>query len=774
MTHLLLLSLVLGLAHAGGAATKVIIVTNNTGDEAAYPPFLRSLLGNDTIVEVEKDKYVDPLSAAAKANLLAADLIIVSRRTSSGKFVADVKFWNELPAPLLLHSSFLIGDDRWRWMPGGTQNVDVTQVAVVAAEDLVFDGLTIQNGLIDISAAPLPGLDVSNQGSAGNGTKIATPAGKDNVMIARWAAGTEYYRGSGQIAGGPRVFFGMRTDEFLPLVNSNGKKMLGNAILTLLGLLRGAPVALDPIPADAQTDVPRDIGLAWTPSEAGTGHDVYFGTVLDDVNNASRINPRGVLVSLGQTGNTYQPVAGLDFGRTYYWRIDEVGPPPQSTVYKGEVWSFVCEPLAYAVEKLTATASSSEPGRGPENTVNGSGLDARDLHSTADGTMWLSDLAGAQPTWIEYRFDRVYPLHEMWVWNHNGAYEKTIGLGVKTVTITYSEDGVNYQTWGTTHELARSAGAAGYAHNTTVPLGGLMARYVRLTIHSNWGGIFPQYGLSEVRFLYTPTRARQPEPAAGATGVAVGARLAWRAGRQAARHEVHFGVNPQTVAGSTTPVATVPEAVYGPLSLDLGTTYYWRIDEVNELATPARWQGDLWTFSTAQYVTVDDFESYTDQEGNRIYEAWTDGWNDPANGSVVGYAEAPFAEQVVIHSGTQALPLSYDNTSAAFSQAEFLFAAPQDWTQHGITTLVLFIQGRSDNTGGPLYVLINNTKVVYPGGSADLTAAQWQQWNIPLATTGAALRNVTKLALGVDGKGSGTVYIDDIRLYGSAPAPAAP
>ena len=41
---------------------------------------------------------------------------------------------------------------------------------------------------------------------------------------------------------------------------------------------------------------------------------------------------------------------------------------------------------------------------GPENTVNGSGLNAADQHSIELKQMWLS--TGAQPNWIQYEFDR--------------------------------------------------------------------------------------------------------------------------------------------------------------------------------------------------------------------------------------------------------------------------------------------------------------------------------------------------------------------------------
>jgi hypothetical protein len=261
-------------------------------------------------------------------------------------------------------------------MPGGNDNVDLTHVGVVDRNDPIFDGVTIVGDQVKIFSSLVKGLDVSNQGSVGNGTKIATPVGSDVVMIARWEAGTEYYPGSGQIAGGPRIFFGMRTDEFFPFVTDDGKKMLENAILMLLGLLRGAPIALDPSPPDAETDVPRDVVLAWTPGESINTHDVYFGTNFADVNGASRANTLDLLLSQSQGTNTYDPPGRLDFGRTYYWRIDEVSAPPDSTVFKGDVWSFTVEPFAFQAEDLIAKASSSSKGKGPENTVDGSGLDA--------------------------------------------------------------------------------------------------------------------------------------------------------------------------------------------------------------------------------------------------------------------------------------------------------------------------------------------------------------------------------------------------------------
>jgi len=47
---------------------------------------------------------------------------------------------------------------------------------------------------------------------AGNGSVIATTLGGD-VWVAEWAAGQEFYEGSGQVAGGPRMVFFAGTQE---------------------------------------------------------------------------------------------------------------------------------------------------------------------------------------------------------------------------------------------------------------------------------------------------------------------------------------------------------------------------------------------------------------------------------------------------------------------------------------------------------------------------------------------------------------------------------
>ncbi len=308
-------------------------------------------------------------------------------------------------------------------------------------------------------------------------------------------------------------------------------------------------------------------------------------------------------------------------------------------------------------------------------------------------------------------------------------------------------------------------------------MSGSAAKYIRLTANSNWGGLLPQYGLSEVRFLYIPIRAREPSPDSGATDVDVDVVLGFRAGREAAQHDVYFGTDEQAVIDGNVPVTTVPETSYGPLSLDLGQTYYWKINEVNLAETPTTLEGDVWNLTTREFLVVDDFETYNDlnpedPESNRIFLTWLDGYGVDTNGSLVGYAAAPFAEQTIVHSGAQSMPLFYDNSGTArYSEAELALSPAQDWTKHGAKALSLWFYGDPNNVAEQLYVKINGSKVTYDGDADNLTRIPWQPWNIDLASLGIDLQNVTKLSIGFGDEasmtpgGSGLVFFDDISLY---------
>jgi hypothetical protein len=108
-------------------------------------------------------------------------------------------------------------------------------------------------------------------------------------------------------------------------------------------------------------------------------------------------------------------------------------------------------------------------------------------------------------------------------------------------------------------------------------------------------------GLKEI-----PT-ARSPDPEDGSIHEATWVSLMWTPGRWAVSHDVYLGENFDDVNNGTsetfrgnqttdTYLAGFPGFAY-PDGLVPGTTYYWRIDEVNDADPNSPWKGDVWSFA---------------------------------------------------------------------------------------------------------------------------------------------------------------------------------
>lgn len=575
------------------------------------------------------------------------------------------------------------------------------------------------------------------------------------------------YDGEGNIAGWVKHFVpGDTTRGFVRVwdfnVNQNNRPTLTELRSLAEYGLPSAEQAWKPMPRDLATDVSPKTALEWASGRFAATHDIYLGTDWNAVSNATTEDPQGVLRVAGHEATTFDPGL-LEFGRTYYWRVDEVNAPPTNEVkFTGMLWSFETEPFVYPVEGITASASSSHRSdTGPEKTVDGSGLDVNDLHGTDDDTMWLSDLVPPdEEATISYAFTQPYSLHQMIVWNQNQIIEPLLGVGAKDVTIEHSINGNEWIVLAGTTQLAQAPGQSGYAANTVFDMGGIIARYVRIHIHSNHGGRKRRFGLSEVRFTYIPILARDPQPADGTTADALEIDLKWRHGRDAVEYEVFLGTDPENLSLLGTP----EENRIATGMLDLGTTYFWSVTVVTADSSNA---GALWSFTTPDYIVVDDMESYRDAEFEEIWATWIDGYGVPSNGSLVGTdpaVEDYTPETGLIHSGRQSLPIHYDNSTASYS--EVTRELDQDWALDGFKTLRLYFYGQAQNTG-QLYIKVNGSQLSYDDDPADIARTEWQEWNIDLAPLGSTiLRNVQSLTVGVEGAGtSGAFYIDDITLH---------
>jgi len=265
--------------------------------------------------------------------------------------------------------------------------------------------------------------------------------------------------------------------------------------------------------------------------------------------------------------------------------------------------------------------------------------------------------------------------------------------------------------------------------------------------------------------------------------------LTWKPGDMASQHDVFFGTDPEAVnnadASDTTGVyrgRQTGTTYVSPEVFAWGQSYYWRIDEFNTDGTITK--GGIRAIIVAGFITIDDFESYNDlnpddPDSNRIFNTWLDGFDVPTNGSLVGYENPPFAEQTIVNGGRQSMPLYYDN-SVGYSEATLTLTGLRDWTKHNLDELSLWFHGDPGNAAETLYVALNGSAVVTHDNPNAALVEEWTQWNIDLQTftdQGVNLANVNTIAIGLGNRnnpragGSGTIYIDDIRLY---PPPSAP
>lgn len=154
-------------------------------------------------------------------------------------------------------------------------------------------------------------------------------------------------------------------------------------------------------------------------------------------------------------------------------------------------------------------SASDEKDRPAVNTINGSGM-IGDLCDNRWENTWAATVNTNNPNnphpgtakgsaWIEFDFDRVQNITQMWVWNYNEGTRR----GLRNVTIEYTVDGHAWKKLGD-YVFGQAPGTTNYTHNTTVDFKGVAAKSVVITAKegSNIGnyGDPSMYGLSEIRF----------------------------------------------------------------------------------------------------------------------------------------------------------------------------------------------------------------------------------------------------------------------------------
>jgi hypothetical protein len=536
-------------------------------------------------------------------------------------------------------------------------------------------------------------------------------------------------------------------------------------------------VASNPDPCDGAVFVDPDADLTWIAGYGAATHDVYLGTNQAAVLDATVASPE---FQANLAATSYDP-GTLAKSATYYWRVDEVSADG-AAVQKGGVWHFSTVPEIavrdpnlvgwWKLEDEGIDIVMDYSGHSNHGTLGGNlewvfGYDGDALDF--DGASYVELPAGLTNTnqgsfsaWIKTTLD-VRGMIFYAVEGNSGD-----GFGGQNEFHAHVRDGGDFEFFiegGDTDTTVRASSVNDDAWHhvaATWDIGGDVVLYVdgqAVTTRAHTANSFEALGatrlgapISDQRYyvgllddarLYDyalsadqivetmkgdPMLASDPSPAnRSTTDVERGTSLAWSAGVNAAAHHIYFGTDRVAVTQATSSDATGIYQGMQPLgserydlpgTLEFDQTYYWRVDELNADGTLSK--GVIWSFTVADYLIVDDFESYSNDSPHQPFQTWTDGFgfeedeflpgkegND--TGSLVGhdvwsldspYFNGEFMEKEIVHSGRQSLPFYYDNSgpdgALLYSEIERLWNSPQDWSRNDVTALSVFVRGNPE------------------------------------------------------------------------------
>ena len=546
-------------------------------------------------------------------------------------------------------------------------------------------------------------------------------------------------------------------------------------------------IAINPMPANGAIFVePNDV-LSWQPGPYAVAHDVYIGTKFDDVNNATRTEHPGVLLyGENQATNSY-PEEGTpdwDLGQIYYWRVDEV---TDTETLKGDVWYFRVMELGggAVIGDWEQSLDGWLPISGTTSYSSSVGVTLGNYslkHVIPSGSgyvLWIElteVLGGADAFFANNTFSiDATRLASDWTGDVSG----NLHMYIAAEGDAFHDYGTASSSWSP--ENGNRTMTLSWDYSDSLELVDPNALTIKIVIWQESGNFTGNvtYYFDNAR-LGTPLTATKPNPANGQTEVKREPTLQWTAGKLAESHDVYFGTDQTTVTNATQASPEYQDNVgsekFSPSVLEFNTTYYWRIDEVDEENV---FKGPVWSFTVGNYLSIDDFEDYNDYPPDEVWNFWLDGFFDPTNGSTAGYGDPDFVagehylETSIVHSGSQSMPVFYDNTFG-LSEVTRNFTSPMnDWTRENVVTLTLWYYGDPANAAEPMFLAFNDIVVTNDDTNAALVT-EWTQWDIPLqslADQGQNLANVSTMSIGFGNKanpvtgGEGHVFFDDIRLY---------
>jgi len=351
-----------------------------------------------------------------------------------------------------------------------------------------------------------------------------------------------------------------RIDE----IEANGTKHTGVvwSFTTVIG------EATNPNPADKAAGVPVNVVLKWTPGATAVSHDGYFGTT----------SPPPFLGNTTENSFDTATIGGLQPNTIYYWQLNAI--EADGTKHVGDIWAFkTAGPNAGAqasyykgmnFEELVLTRTD------PQIDFNwGTGAPDPAVGVDKYSVKWVAELEAA--------FSDTYTL---WAQSDDGV---RVWLDGELIIDRWIDQGA---TWAGSTPIELKAGERHILEMAYYENGGdAVARL-------HWES--PTQPRRAVDALLLPRFAQDPDPANGALVEQTWVMLSWTAGLTAASHNVYIGTAPDALEFQVNQTATILTVGLPGLPLPgglvPGTTYYWRVDEVEANGT-TKHQGAVWSFS---------------------------------------------------------------------------------------------------------------------------------------------------------------------------------
>jgi len=262
--------------------------------------------------------------------------------------------------------------------------------------------------------------------------------------------------------------------------------------------------------------------------------DPDYDVLSYDIYFGESTNPP--LVASDIVGRSYNP-GGLDFDTTYYWKV--VAKDTQGGSTTGPVWDF--------------TTRGNDPPNSPSNPNPGNGETDISINKCLSWT--CEDPDGDEVTYDVYF----------------GKYGEDLTLvsSNQTSKSFCPEDLLEFETRYDWKIVAWDI--YGYS-----------------TVGSTW------YFITEANL--PPNTPSEPDPADGATDVPIDKLLRWTGGDPNQGDKVYYDVYFGTSSDPPLVAEGLLQAAYDPGSMELDTTYYWKI--VSKDTQGATTTGPIWQFTT--------------------------------------------------------------------------------------------------------------------------------------------------------------------------------